>query len=82
MEPTHQKEDLLEELQLRTGCIYLSDLHQAQNASLIAKAVRDIPCDQYSLRAWNDAIHYILSKIDSPETPEQCKMLLLQELKA
>jgi hypothetical protein len=49
---------LLELLQLRLNCIYLSDLHFVCPAAL-TKAVRAIPEDDFSPEEWADAEQYL-----------------------
>lgn len=52
---------LLEFLQYRAGCVYLSDLRYLggwQRVQL-ARALAEIPAEAADLRAWNDALAYL-----------------------
>lgn len=51
--------DLLEVLQYKTGCMYLSDLHNPDNMHLVRHALREIIPEFFSLREWTDAVCYI-----------------------
>lgn len=53
---------LLEELASKTGCTFLSDLHQPCKLSQIGRAVETIPYNLYSLQSWKDAASYISSE--------------------
>lgn len=50
---------LLELLQYLVGCMYLSDLPDSSNLLMIQSALKKIDPNNYSLREWNDAVHYI-----------------------
>lgn len=50
---------LLELISFKTGCMYLSDLHQSHQLLFIQHAIREIPVEEFSLQEWNDAVEYI-----------------------
>ena len=50
---------LLEILAFRSGCTYLSDLHQPEFLPAIQRALYRISPGQFSLREWQDAAAYI-----------------------
>lgn len=50
---------LLEYLQLKVGCMYLSDLHLPTNLLLVQRAVLCLDPEDYSLEEWDDAVKYI-----------------------
>lgn len=50
---------LLEYLQLKTGCEFMSDLHLPENFPLIRKIVKEISPKDYPITEWKDAINYI-----------------------
>lgn len=49
---------LLDDLQMRLGLEYLSDL-RFYNYKKIKAAVEDISADDYALAEWNDAVEYL-----------------------
>lgn len=51
--------ELLEVLQYKTGCMYLSDLHIPENTHLVLHAIKKINPEFFSLQEWTDAICYI-----------------------
>lgn len=53
---------LLETLQCRAGCMYLSDLHAPSTMPLIRGALRKIEPDSFDLKEWTDAVLYITGK--------------------
>ena len=69
---------LLEEVCLRTGCQYLSDIRQCSWEKL-QQAVSDIPVELYSLREWGDAVQYLTGETKRLETKEQAVKFLLGE---
>ena len=50
---------LLEILAFRSGCMYLSDLHQPWLLPEIQQALQSISPKQFSLWEWQDAVAYI-----------------------
>lgn len=62
---------LLEILAFRSGCMYLSDLHQPERLPAICRALRHIPPQQFSLWEWQDAAAYITGEALSFESQKQ-----------
>ena len=62
---------LLEILAFRSGCMYLSDLHQPKLLPAIRRALCNIPPEQFSLWEWQDAVACITEEALSFESPEQ-----------
>lgn len=62
---------LLEILAFRSGCMYLSDLHQPGLLSAILRALQNILPQQFSLWEWQDAVAYITGEQHPFESPEQ-----------
>lgn len=54
--------DLLEYLAFRIGAMYLSDLHNERYAYRLQPILCGMEIEHYSLRDWEDAIHYITGK--------------------
>lgn len=54
-----QLENLLHECMNKTGCLYLSDLHQPDRLVLVKHALYKMDPDRYSIREWTDAVNYI-----------------------
>lgn len=69
---------LLEEVCLRAGCRYLSDIKQCSWERL-QQALSEIPVELYSLREWGDAVQYLTGETKMIETKEQAVKLLLGE---
>lgn len=67
--------NLLYELQVAIGCVYLSDLHlTCKPLSTQAKAIiMAIPPERYSLDNWNAAVTYIIGEQCCYQTPEEAK---------
>lgn len=62
---------LLELLAFRSGCMYLSDLHQPGLLSAIQRALQNIPPKQFSLHEWQDTVAYITEREVSFGSQEQ-----------
>ena len=62
---------LLGTLASRSGCMYLSDLHQPKLLPAIRRALCDIPPERFSLWEWQDTVAYITEESLSFESPEQ-----------
>ena len=62
---------LLEILAFRSGCMYLSDLHQPGLLPAIRRALQNIFPQQFSLWEWQDAVAYITGEQLPFESPEQ-----------
>ena len=52
---------LLEFLQYKAGCTYLSDLKSISGwqRTRLARVLEQIPADTADLRTWNDALNYL-----------------------
>lgn len=50
---------LLEILQYRAGCMYLSDLHSPSNIPFVRHAVSELDAESFEIGEWNDAVAYI-----------------------
>lgn len=62
---------LLEILAFRSGCMYLSDLHQPGLLPAIRRALQSVFPQQFSLWEWQDAVAYITGEQLPFENPEQ-----------
>ena len=62
---------LLEILAFRSGCMYLSDLHQPGLLPAIRRALQSVFPQQFSLWEWQDAVAYITGEQLPFESPEQ-----------
>ena len=71
---------LLDLLQERTGCIYISDLHDARYAKSILQVVRGIDADGYTSKMWSDAVNYIIGTSESFETTDAAIAFLCTHL--
>ena len=56
-----QQLGLLEQIALRTGCLFVCELEHLDNSKLLW-AVETIPPFSYGLWEWNDAVHYFVGK--------------------
>ena len=56
-----QQLGLLEQITLRTGCLFVCELEHLDNSKLLW-AVETIPPSSYALWEWNDAVHYFVGK--------------------
>lgn len=52
-------EGLLEALQRRVGCTYLSDLRDPANLPLVRHELRGVDADSFGLDEWNEAACYV-----------------------
>ena len=63
--------DFLEYIAAKSGCLYLSDLHNPENLLFVQCAVSQIDPSVYSLEEWNEAARYITQEAVAFETEEQ-----------
>ena len=56
-----QQLGLLEQIALRTGCLFVCGLEHLDNPKLLW-AVETILPSSYALWEWNDAVHYFVGK--------------------
>lgn len=57
-----QKKDLLDLLNEKTGCAYLSDMKELQYRNRVLQAIRDIDVAAYSYREWAAAFAYLFQE--------------------
>ena len=72
---------LLDFLQYKAGCAYLSDLRYigAWQRQRLVRALEKIPAEAADLRAWNDALDY-LAQAPPAETAETARARLIAGL--
>ena len=70
---------LLDFLQYRAGCAYLSDLRYIGGWQRLVRALEKIPAEAADLRAWNDALDY-LAQAPPAETAETARARLIAGL--
>lgn len=72
---------LLDFLQYRAGCAYLSDLKYIDTWQKVrlARVLEEIPAEAADLRTWNDALDY-LAKAPPEQTVENARAQLITEL--
>lgn len=68
---------LLDYIAFKSGCMFLSDLHDPQNLLFIKTTLRYIVPSMFGLKEWNDAVTYITSKQISFHSGEQAMEYLL-----
>ena len=68
---------LLEDLAEVTGCNCISELKMLPKRADIARRLKYLDVDAYSLKEWNDAVHYLTGGSQSFQTAEEaCRFLL------
>ena len=72
---------LLEFLQYRAGCAYLSDLRYISGwrRARLARVLEEIPAEAADLRTWNDALDY-LAQAGPEQTAETARARLIAAL--
>ena len=72
---------LLEFLQYRAGCAYLSDLKYIDSwqKARLARVLEEIPAEAADLRTWNDALDY-LAQTGPERTAEDARARLIAAL--
>ena len=64
------KEYLLQQLADQVRATYISDLHNQVYWPAICTALQNLTPEQYSLKEWTDAVHYLLNKHETSfDTP-------------
>lgn len=76
-ESRERSEDLLDQLAAASGCMYLSDLHQAGKLPQVQLAASRCPADNYSLTEWAEAVQYIGGQPVSFRSSEEARRYLL-----
>lgn len=59
MKTTIHNMGLLEFLAAKTGCMYISDLHNTAYQCMIGHIIHQMDADAFLLSEWNDAVAYI-----------------------
>lgn len=72
--------NLVEDISEILECCYLSDLHSLENKLLMIPVLRSIRPEQYPLKEWNDAVHYILEQPKQFLESEEAYDYLLEQL--
>lgn len=72
---------LLDQLLEKTGCDYLSDLHDDHFTEQVLAAVRIMDAEAFSISDWEDAIYYITGQKQVWNTPVAAKDYLSAYLK-
>lgn len=72
---------LLEFLQYKAGCTYLSDLRRLDGwqKARLARVLEEIPAEAADLRTWNDALDY-LAQTGPEQTAEDARARLIAAL--
>ena len=69
---------LLETLQQRLGCLYLSDLHTDNFRLQALQEALSIPPEDYPLEQWQEAFRYLVGDTPPGATAEELRALLAQ----
>lgn len=72
--------ELLEQLTIQTGCVYLSDLKYLSNNDLLKEFVKETEPTKYDIHEWNDAIKFLTGKTAAFSTPQDAKDYLVKML--
>lgn len=75
---TQMKINLLEYLSAKTGCLYLSDLHNLENRPFIQHCILEMDVFQFEAEEWNEAVKYITGQQVSFQTCEEAAGYLLE----
>ena len=72
---------LLEFMQYKAGCAYLSDLKYIDSwqKARLARVLEEIPAEAADLRTWNDALDY-LAQAEPEQTAEDARARLIAAL--
>ena len=79
MEEHGAKLGLLDYLSFKTGCTFLSDLHDRRNLPYVQSAVLRIQPSLFGLEEWNDAARYITGTEVDFKTREEAAQFILSE---
>ena len=69
---------LLETLQQRLGCLYLSDLHTDQFRRRAIQEALEVPPDAYPPDQWREAAHYLLGWTPPSDSVAELREMLAQ----
>lgn len=70
------KTDLLDELALKLGCSYLSDLKCAQNLQKIQALLERMGPEEFSIKEWDYVLSYLLDREVYVQTPAEAAAVL------
>ena len=73
------KTDLLDQLALKLGCDYLSDLKCVQNFQEIQALLKKIDSKDFSVEEWNYVLSYLLDREVRIQTPAEAADILSKE---
>ncbi|MFR3729935.1 hypothetical protein [Lacrimispora sp.] len=74
------KAGLLDRIAAESGCMYLSDLRGCVLKDRCRFAVTQIPAAEYPVKAWKDAVYYIVGTEENFKTAEEAKQRILEHL--
>ena len=69
---------LLETIQQRLGCLYLSDLHTDNFRLQAVREALSIPPEAYPPEQWQETVRYLLGRIPPSATVGELRELLAQ----
>ena len=75
-------DDLINELKEKSGCLYISDLHEPHYFDSVINAINSIDDEAYPIRAWNDVVRYIAQTKIVFDSPKAAKDFLINELRS
>ena len=70
---------LLDYISFKTGCTFLSDLHDRRNLPYVQSAVLRLKPSLFGLEEWNDAARYITGEDVDFKTREEAARFILSE---
>ena len=70
----------LDRIAAESGCMYLSDLRGCVLKDRCRFAVTQIPAAEYPVKAWKDAVYYIVGTEENFKTAEEAKQRILEHL--
>lgn len=74
MQSTKRKQELLEMLRDRLGCLYLSDLRTGKMPRLAGEILRQIRPEDYTLAELSDAAFYLYGKKEAFSAYKEAKL--------
>ena len=72
--------DLIEYIADMSGCDYISDLHNKDKNRIIARILKEIHPEAYSLEMWIDLSEYLLEKKEAFTTIKEIRENLIHHL--
>lgn len=73
-------ETLIDDLWELLDCTYLSDLRLANNIVMIKAALEGLEPEAYTLKAWNEAVRYILDDKQNFGSAKEARDYMLKRL--